>query len=97
MALKIASAWTAVIQFSMAILGTFILKRFPTSFSVGFFLGLVLIVAQQNLVLFGTFHNYAKFGWITAAARATETLAQAAHARWRANLCYRIYGTDVYT
>ena len=42
----------------MAILGTFILKRFPTSFSVGFFLGLVVIVAQQNLVLFATFHSY---------------------------------------
>jgi len=58
MALRIASVWTAIIQFTMAILGTFILKRFPTSFSVGFFLGLVVIVAQQNLVLFATFHSY---------------------------------------
>lgn len=59
LALKVASVWTGIIQFIMAILGTFILKRFPTSFSVGFFLGLVVIVAQQNLVLFSTFHSYA--------------------------------------
>ena len=58
LALKVASVWTAIIQFTMAILGTFILKRFPTSFSVGFFLGLVVIVAQQNLVMFATFHGY---------------------------------------
>lgn len=58
LALKVASVWTAIIQCTMAILGTFILKRFPTSFSVGFFLGLVVIVAQQNLVLFATFHGY---------------------------------------
>ena len=50
--------WTVIIQLTMAILGTFILKRFPTSFSVGFFLGLVVIVAQQNLLVFATFHGY---------------------------------------
>ncbi len=42
----------------MIIVGTFIIKRFSTSFSVGFLLGLVIIVAQQYLLLAVTFwHN----------------------------------------
>jgi hypothetical protein len=61
MALIAAAIWTAIIQFGMIIVGTFILKRFSTSFSVGFLLGLVLIVAQQYLLLAVTFwHN--KYG-----------------------------------
>ena len=35
----------------MIILGTFIIKRFSTPFSVGFLLGLILFVAQQHLML----------------------------------------------
>jgi hypothetical protein len=42
----------------LAILGTFVLKRFPTSFSVGFLLGVLVVLANQNLILFGTFHGY---------------------------------------
>uniref|UniRef100_A0A7S1ZUY8 Uncharacterized protein n=1 Tax=Trieres chinensis TaxID=1514140 RepID=A0A7S1ZUY8_TRICV len=57
-ALTIAASWTGLTQLAMAVLGTFVLKRFPTSFSVGFFLGLIVIVAQQNLLLFATFHGY---------------------------------------
>lgn len=41
----------------MIIVGTFIIKRFSTSFSVGFLLGLVIIVAQQYLLLSVTFWN----------------------------------------
>ena len=51
----IASVWSGVIHVCLAVLGTFCLKRFPTSFSIGFFLGLLLIIANQNLVLFGVF------------------------------------------
>jgi zinc transporter ZupT len=57
-ALMMAAVWTAVVHLVLAIVGTFILKRFPTSFSVGFFLGLLLVIANQDLVLFVTFHNY---------------------------------------
>ena len=53
-----AAVWTGIIQLIIAILGTFILKRFPTSFSVGFFIGLIVIVAQQNLIMFATFRDY---------------------------------------
>jgi len=57
LALILAAVSTAIVQLSMAIIGTFILKRFSTSFSVGFFCGLVLVVAQQNLLLSVTFWN----------------------------------------
>ena len=50
-----AAVWTALIQFGMIIVGTFIIKRFSTSFSIGFLLGLVVIVAQQYLLLSVTF------------------------------------------
>lgn len=54
-ALKLAAGWTVVTQICLAVGGTFILKRFSTSFSVGFLLGLVVLVAQQNLLLSVTF------------------------------------------
>lgn len=57
-ALVIASVWTGFIHLCLGILGTFVLKRFPTSFSVGFFLGVLTILANQNLILFGTFRGY---------------------------------------
>lgn len=55
--ISIAAIWTAVVQLLMGIVGTFVLRRFPTEFSVGFFLGLMVIVAQQNFILFATFSD----------------------------------------
>jgi hypothetical protein len=57
-ALVVAAAWTGMIHLLLGVLGTFVLKRFPTSFSVGFFLGVLVILANQNLILFGTFSGY---------------------------------------
>jgi zinc transporter ZupT len=57
-ALVIASVLTGIVHVLLGILGTFVLKRFPTSFSVGFFLGVLVILANQNLIMFGTFHSY---------------------------------------
>jgi hypothetical protein len=57
-ALVVATIWTGITHLGLGVLGTFVLKRFPTSFSVGFFLGVMLVLANQNLILFGTFHGY---------------------------------------
>lgn len=57
-ALVMASIWTGIIHILLGILGTFVLKRFPTSFSVGFLLGCLVVLANQNFILFGTFHGY---------------------------------------
>jgi hypothetical protein len=57
-ALVVATVWTGFAHLLFAVLGTFILKRFPTSFAIGFLLGLVLVLANQNLVLGGTFYRY---------------------------------------
>jgi uncharacterized membrane protein len=57
-ALVLAAVWTGIIHLVLGVLGTFVLKRFPTSFSVGFLLGVLVVVANQNLILFGTFHAY---------------------------------------
>ena len=57
-ALVLASIWTGLLHLILAILGTFILKRFPTSFAIGFLLGLLAVTANQNLILFGVFRGY---------------------------------------
>ena len=54
----IASVWTGVVHLALGVLGTFVLKRFPTSFSVGFLLGVLVILANQNLILFAMFSRY---------------------------------------
>lgn len=58
-ALLILTGLTAVSHVIVAALGTFVLRRFPTTFSVGFLLGLVLILIQQDCVLFGRYRDYA--------------------------------------
>lgn len=57
-ALVIASVWSGIMHVLLGIVGTFVLKRFPTNFAVGFFLGIVVIIANQDLILFGTFRSY---------------------------------------
>jgi hypothetical protein len=61
-ALAAAAIWSILVQISLAITGTFILKRFSTSFSIGFLLGLVALVAQQNFLLSVVFWNNTNFG-----------------------------------
>ncbi len=58
MALIVGSAWTGVVHLALGVLGTFVLKRFPTSFSVGFLSGTLVVLSNQNLIIFGTFHGY---------------------------------------
>ena len=57
-ALEIASYWSAILHLLLAILGTFILKRFSTAFTVGCFLGVTVVVSQQNLLMFAAFYHY---------------------------------------
>ena len=57
-ALIIAAIWTGLIHLTLGVLGTFVLKRFPTSFSVGFLLGVLVVLANQNLIMFSTFSSY---------------------------------------
>lgn len=58
LALEIASYWSALLHLVLAVLGTFILKRFSTAFTVGCFLGVTVVVSQQNLLLFAAFYHY---------------------------------------
>ncbi len=56
--MEIASIWSAILHLFLSILGTFILKRFSTAFTVGCFLGLTVVISQQNLLLFAAFYHY---------------------------------------
>jgi hypothetical protein len=58
-ALVLAAIWTGILHLTLAILGTFVLKRFPTSFAIGFLVGILVVCANQNIILFGVFHGYA--------------------------------------
>lgn len=69
-ALVIAVVWTGLIHLALGVLGTFVLKRFPTSFSVGFFLGVLVVLANQNILLYASFHKYTQ-----GSARANQVFA----------------------
>ncbi|KAL3805316.1 hypothetical protein HJC23_009023 [Cyclotella cryptica] len=56
--LQVAAYYTAAIHLILMILGTFILKRFATAFTVGCFLGVTLVLSQQDLLMFAAFFNY---------------------------------------
>lgn len=58
LALEIAAYFTGLLHLVIAIVGTFVLKRFSTSFTIGCFLGVSVVVSQQNLLLFAAFHRY---------------------------------------
>lgn len=62
-ALVVASFITGIMHLALAVIGSTILKRFPTSFAIGFLLGLLFIFAHQNLILFGVFGSFS-FGQI---------------------------------
>ncbi|KAL7577838.1 hypothetical protein ACA910_010585 [Epithemia clementina (nom. ined.)] len=57
-AVMLASVFTGIVHLVLGILGTFVLKRFPTSFSIGFFMGVLVVLANQNFILTGTFFWY---------------------------------------
>lgn len=59
-ALTLTAVLTGFMHLLVAILGTFVLRRFPTSFSVGFLLGLLVVLANQNLLLEGIYRQH---GW----------------------------------
>eukprot|EP00980_Cylindrotheca_fusiformis_P008057 scaffold1717_cov117-Cylindrotheca_fusiformis.AAC.8 len=59
-AVLIASIWSGMVHLGLGVLGTFVLKRFPTSFSVGFLLGVLVVIANQNLLLFATFLKFSQ-------------------------------------
>jgi hypothetical protein len=42
----------------LGLIGTFIMKRFPTSFAIGFLLGIVVVFVNQNIIYMITFTQY---------------------------------------
>ena len=56
--MEVASIWSAILPLLLSILGTFVLKRFSTAFTIGCFLGLTIVISQQNLLLFAAFYHY---------------------------------------
>ena len=56
--LQVAAYYSAAIHLILVILGTFVLKRFATAFTVGSFLGVTLVLSQQNLLMFAAFFKY---------------------------------------
>jgi hypothetical protein len=39
-------------------MGTFIMKRFPTSFAIGFLFGMIIVFINQNIIYMITFTHY---------------------------------------
>ena len=57
-AVLIAAVLSGIVHLGLGVLGTFVLKRFPTSFSVGFLLGVLVVLANQNLLVFLSFVSF---------------------------------------
>ena len=58
-ALLLACVWHGMMQFIMiGLMGTFIMKRFPTSFAIGFLFGTVLVFINQNLIYMIAFSHF---------------------------------------
>uniref|UniRef100_A0A7S1CYB0 Uncharacterized protein n=1 Tax=Cyclophora tenuis TaxID=216820 RepID=A0A7S1CYB0_CYCTE len=55
--LLLAVIWSGLLHLVLAVLGTFILRRFSTLFALGFLLGFLLVVTNQNLILFCCFQD----------------------------------------
>ena len=48
-----------MMQFIMiGLMGTFIMKRFPTSFAIGFLFGMIIVFINQNIIYMITFTHY---------------------------------------
>merc|ERR1719438_277513 len=56
--LSLVAIWSSAVHGILAIAGTFVIRRFPTNFALGFLLGLLLIVSQQDIILHSTFKLY---------------------------------------
>lgn len=63
LALKLAAVWTTILQLVVIVVGTFIIKRYSTSFSVGFLLGMVIVISQQHLLVGITFAHTSYGNW----------------------------------
>ena len=50
-----ACIWTCLVLIVLSVLGTVIMRRFQSALSIGFFLGVVFVMANQMLILFAFF------------------------------------------
>mmetsp|Transcript_23174 Transcript_23174/g.34791 ORF Transcript_23174/g.34791 Transcript_23174/m.34791 type:complete len:188 (-) Transcript_23174:1534-2097(-) len=50
-AVVFSAIWIILYQIGIAGVGTLILKRLPTTFGIGFFLGLISLAIQQNVII----------------------------------------------
>lgn len=53
-----SAVWIILYQIGIAGVGTLILKRLPTSFGIGFFLGLITLAIQQNVIVSVSFWEF---------------------------------------
>jgi len=56
--LSLAALWSSAVHGILAVSGTFVIRRFTTHFALGFFLGLLIIVSQQDIILHSSFKQY---------------------------------------
>ncbi|CAM9501467.1 unnamed protein product [Phaeothamnion confervicola] len=59
-ALGFAVVWTVLLMIVLSIGGSLVMRKYRTALAVGFFLGVVVIMSQQMLILFAIFVDHAK-------------------------------------
>jgi lysylphosphatidylglycerol synthetase-like protein (DUF2156 family) len=55
-----SAVWTSILLLLISLVGTIIMRRYQTSLSIGFLLGVIFIMTQQMLIVFAFFAEQAK-------------------------------------
>ena len=54
-----SAVWTAILLLIISVIGTIIMRRYQTSLSIGFLLGIIFVMTQQMLIVFAFFADQA--------------------------------------
>ncbi|GMI41031.1 hypothetical protein TrCOL_g10590 [Triparma columacea] len=60
-ALKFAAFWTVLLMIALSVGGTLVMRRYQTPLALGFFLGVVLVMANQCLILTAIFGEESEY------------------------------------
>eukprot|EP00640_Fibrocapsa_japonica_P006981 CAMPEP_0113934008 /NCGR_PEP_ID=MMETSP1339-20121228/1352_1 /TAXON_ID=94617 /ORGANISM="Fibrocapsa japonica" /LENGTH=169 /DNA_ID=CAMNT_0000935611 /DNA_START=99 /DNA_END=608 /DNA_ORIENTATION=+ /assembly_acc=CAM_ASM_000762 len=81
-ALGFAAIWTVLLMVALGIGGSIVMKKFQTSLAIGFFLGVVIMMSQQCLILFAIF---------AGRAGATDSESESSADKGMASFCFLLF------
>mmetsp|Transcript_32103 Transcript_32103/g.42328 ORF Transcript_32103/g.42328 Transcript_32103/m.42328 type:complete len:169 (+) Transcript_32103:111-617(+) len=74
-AIGFAGVWTVLLMICLSIGGTMVMRKYKTPLAVGFFLGVVLMMSQQCLIIFAVFAGRSHTTTLSAEISADNAVA----------------------